>query len=280
MKQHTLRRISFHLVAGLLLILFVLPLYWLFSGSLRPAGLPPPRSVEWLPDPATFANYRQIFELAPFARYLLNSLLVAGLGVPLTITTASAAGFAMAQAPDRLRRGLIWLSVLLLLIPGAALWLPRYILFARVGMVDSWLPLLAPALMGSNALYVLLFYWSFRRISPELFDAARLEGASPIALWWQIGLPLVRPTVLVVVVLSFLAFWNDFITPFLYLKSEDRYLLPVGIRLLQQMDTAQLPLLLAGAVLMTVPALLLFWLVQHAFWYEGRFSELAHTDDV
>lgn len=271
---------GWQLVAGGLALLFGLPLYWLFTSSLRPAGSPPPRTVEWFPHAATLTNYQHIFALAPFGHYLLNSLIVASLAVPLTLLTASLAGFAMARAPVPIQRSLLIFSVTLLLIPTAALWLPRYILFARLGLLDTWLPLLAPTLMGSNALYVLLFYWSFRRISPELFDAARLEGSSTFGLWWRIGMPLVRPTSLVVLILSFLAYWNDFLTPFLYLKSESRYLLPVGISLLHQMDTTQFPLLLAGAVIMTLPALVLFWAVQHTFWYEGQFSELAHTDEV
>lgn len=271
---------GWQLVAGGLALLFVLPLYWLFTSALRPAGSPPPRTVEWFPYPATLTNFQRIFELAPMGQYFLNSLIVASLAVPLTLLTASLAGFAMCRAAVPIQRSLLLFSIVLLLIPTAALWLPRYILFARLGLLDTWLPLLAPTLMGSNALYVLLFYWSFRRISPELFDAARLEGSSTLNLWWHIGMPLVRPTSLVVLILSFLSYWNDFLMPFLYLKSESRYLLPVGISLLQQMDTTQFPLLLAGAVIMTVPALVLFWAVQHAFWYEGRFSEIAHTDEV
>jgi len=171
----------------------------------------------------------------------------------------------MAQLGRRARRWLLVLSIGILMAPLMVVWLARYVLIARLGLVDSYLGLLAPALMGSSPLFVLLFYWGFRRMPVELFEAARLEGAAPLAIWRRVAMPLARPTTATVAVLTFILYWNDFINPLLYLKSPDLYTLSIGLQQLQQLDSTNWPLLLAGSVVMTVPVIVLFFLAQRQF---------------
>jgi multiple sugar transport system permease protein len=260
-----------HLLPLVAALVFLLPLYWMFAGSLRQPALPPPRGIEWVPNPVSPENYARIFELIPLARYALNSLIVALIAVPITLVVASWAGFAMTQLSIVDRRRMVLLSIGLLLVPITSLWLTRYVLFTWVGIVDSYLALIAPALMGSSPLFVLLFYWTFRRTTVDIFDQARLDGAGSLRIWWSIAMPLAGPTIVAVSVLAFLAYWSDFISPLLYLKSEDLYTLPVGLRLLQQLDRTNWPLLMAGCVLMTVPTILMFAAVQRYFLRDGRF---------
>lgn len=246
-------------------IVFVLPLIWLITASLRQPSLPAPRSIEWLPNPIVPGNYARIFEMLPLGRYTLNSLIIVALAVPITIVTASWAAFAMAQLSDRAQRRLVILSIGLLLIPLSALWLPRYVLFAWLGWINSYATLIAPAVMGTSPLFVLLFYWTFKRVPREMFESARLEGASSLTVWWRIALPLAAPTVAAVGLLAFLMYWSDFVSPLLYLKSQSLYTLPVGLRQLQQLDRSNWPLLMAGAVVVTAPAILAFLAVQRYF---------------
>jgi multiple sugar transport system permease protein len=261
-----------HLLAGAAATLFVVPLLWVASASLRKPGLPRPRTIEWLPDPVAWSNYARVFEVVPLAAYIGNSLLVTAVAVPLTLVTASWAGLAMAQLPPRTRQGLVLLAVMLLMVPITALWLPRFVLFGHVGLIDSLGALVAPAAMGASPLFVLLYYWTFRRIPPQLFEAARLDGADVLQLWARIAMPMARPTSMAVAVLAFALFWSDFVSPLLYLKSESRYTLPVGLQVLQQMDATNWPLLMAAAAIMTAPVLALFLLVQRYFWPEGRLA--------
>jgi multiple sugar transport system permease protein len=261
-----------HLLPLVAALVFLLPLYWMFAGSLRQPGLPPPRSIEWIPSPIVPENYARIFELIPMARYALNSLIVALIAVPITLVVASWAGFAMTQLSVVGRRRMVLGSIGLLLVPITSLWLTRYVLFTWVGIVDSYLALIAPALMGSSPLFVLLFYWTFRRTAADIFDQARLDGAGPLRIWASVAMPLARPTIVAVSVLAFLAYWSDFISPLLYLKSEDLYTLPVGLRLLQQLDRTNWPLLMAGCVLITVPTIILFAAVQRYFLRDARLS--------
>ena len=257
-------------------LVFVIPFIWVISASLRQPGLAPPRSIEWLPRPVVWGNYARIFQLVPLGRFLLNSVIVAVVAVPITLTTASWAGFAMAQAESRIRRRLMVMAILLLLVPVTALWLTRFVMFRYLLLIDSLWALLVPALMGSSPLFVLLFYWTFRRIPVELFESAFLDGANAIRVWRSIAMPLARPTIMTVAVLTFVLYWSDFISPLLYLKSEHRYTLPIGIRTLQQMDRTNWPLLMAGSVLMAAPVIIMFLLVQRYFWPEGRLAGVKH----
>lgn len=261
-RSNQIQQISFYLVATLITLPFLIPLVWMLSSSLRPIGLPPPRGIEWLPQPLAWQNYQIIFQWIPLGRYLLNSLFVSVTAVAITLLVASWAGFGMAQLESRSRRYLLILSIGLLIVPLTVVWLARFVLFARLGWIDTYLALLVPAMMGSNPFFVLLFYWAFRRIPSELYEVAHLDGAHPLTVWWKVGLPLVQPTIAAVAVLTFIFYWNDFINPLIYLKSQRLYTLAIGLQQLQQLDRTNWPLLLAAAAVMTLPVIVLFLLIQ------------------
>jgi multiple sugar transport system permease protein len=183
-------------------------------------------------------------------------------GAGLTLLTASWAGFAMAQMPPSIRRWLVGVALLLLLTPSNAVWLPRYVLFSAAGLIDTYAALVAPAVMGTKSLYVLMYYWSFRRVSTEIFESAWLDGAGVWSSWRRIALPLAGPTTLAVAMLAFSHFWSDFVDPLLFLKSAQRFTVAVGLRVLQQMDTTNWPLLLAAVVVMMTPVLLIYLTLQ------------------
>ncbi len=262
-----LRRISWrsvlhHGVSIAVLLLFVLPLFWAASASLRQPGLPPPRIIEWIPNPVMWSNYQRLFELLPMARYVLNSLIVTAVAVPVTLIVASWAGLAMAQLEDPTRRRLVVLSVLLLMVPITSVWLTRFVIFSWLGLLNTRWSLMMTAFMGASPLFVLLFYRAYRRLPAALFDAAHLDGASALTVWWRIALPLSRSTIVAVAVLAFLVFWGDFIDPLMYLRSQELYTLTVGLRQLEQLDRTNWPLLLAGTMVMILPAVLLFLVIQ------------------
>src|SRR5262249_16349637 len=149
--------------ALLLACLFITPLVWLALGSLQPPGQTS-QAFPLIPNLPSISNYWRTFQSYDLARPLLNSLLVAGVAIPLTLLTASGAGFAMSQLGDRMRRPILLLTVILMIVPLPALWLPRFVMFSAAGWIDSLWALISPALMGTSPFYVLLFYWTFRRI--------------------------------------------------------------------------------------------------------------------
>jgi multiple sugar transport system permease protein len=253
------------LAAVAISVLFLLPLVFLVSGSLRRPGLPPPRTPELAPREPSLEAYRDAFELVDLARYTLNSLLVAVLVVPATVLFASWAGFAMTRLPPRLTRIVVAASFAALMVPLTALLVPRFVIFRALGLVDSYWPLVLPAVMGLSPFYVLIFYWSFRRLPPELIEAARLEGLTPFRTWRRIAMPLVRPAATAVALLAFVFTWGNFLDPLIYVFDERLFTLPLGLKSLAQLDRQNFPLLLAGAVTATVPVLLAFLYLQRFF---------------
>ena len=261
-----LATLGFHVIAIGIAAVFVVPGVWVLAASLRRPGLPPPTAVEWLPPAPAWTNYVDIFTMLPLGRYLGNSLLVATLAVPLTVLVASWAGFAMAQLPARVRYALLALAVVIRMVPLTAVWLTRFLVLRELALVDTLGALLAPVWMGSSPFFVLIFYWAFRRQPQALIEAARLDGLGAVRIWALIAMPLAKPAVAAVALLTFVQYWSDFLNPLLYVKSDDRSTLALGLRVLQQMDQTNWPLLMAAAVVMMLPVLLLVFLTQHVFW--------------
>jgi multiple sugar transport system permease protein len=249
---------------------FLLPLWFMVSGSLREPGTPPPRTPELLPSPVSTTSYERAFDLVDLARYTVNSLVVAGLTVPLAVLVASWAGFALLLVGGRSRSVLIGLSFAALMVPLTALLVPRFVLFRWLELTDTWVPLVAPALLGLSPFYVLLYYWSFRRLPLELFEAARLEGMQPFSMWRRLAMPLVRPVTVAIALLAFIATWGNFLDPLIYLFDPDLYTLPLGLRSLESLDRTNYPVLLAGAVVATAPVIVAFAVAQRYFLHEDR----------
>lgn len=268
-------RSGLHIAAVLLVILlFMLPLWWMIVASLRPIGLPPPKTIEWWPSDPQWRNYAEIFRQVPLARYALNSLLVVIVAVPMTLLTASLAGFGLSQLRQPWRSRLLILTIALMMIPSPAVWLFRYQLLRWLGLLTSLWSLILPSFAAGSPLLVLLFYWTFQRSPVELYEAARVEGADAWTTWREIAVPMARPTVAAVTVLAFALYWNDFTNPVLYLYRPSTYTLPVGLQILKQLDATNWPLLMAGAVVVTLPMALLFLLMQPLFLSDNALSDL------
>lgn len=270
-----IRNLGYHLIAIFISSFSILLLLWVISASLRPPGLPPPPVMEWIPNPISWGNYQRAFNLVELGRYLLNSIVVITMAVPITLVTASWAGFAMAQLTQRTQSRLLFLAIVLLMIPVTTLWLARFVIFTQLGWIDTIWAIIAPAFMGSSPLFILLFYWTFRRIPKEVYESAVLDGAVAIQVWRMIAMPYAKPTLVTVMVLTFILYWSDFISPLLYLKSPEKYTLSVGLQMLQQLDKSNWPLLMAASVVMIAPILLMFSFIQRYFWSEkGIFGQL------
>ena len=131
-------------------------------------------------------------------------------------------------------------------------------------------PLIAPAIMGTSPFYVLLYYWSFKRLPAELFEAARLEGLGPLKTWWRVAMPLVRPVTVAVGVLAFVFTWGNFLDPLIFVFDQEKFTVPLGLRALATLDRTNFPLLLAGSVAATLPVIVAFLYVQRYFLQEHR----------
>ena len=233
-------------------------------GAFHEPGRPPPVGLELVPESPSLAAFERAADLVPLWRQLLNSLTVVAIAVPLTVICASMAGFAMTRLRGRAHAVAIGFTLVCLTIPLAALWVPRFAIFRSLGVLDTYVPLIAPALVGTSPLLVLLCYWSARGIPADLVDAARLAGLGPFRVWWRVVVPLTRATLLAVGALAFVAHWSNFVEPLLYLFDTAKATLPIGLSSLRQLGPTDVPVLLAGALIASVPPLVAFALAQRA----------------
>ena len=247
---------------AVLVVLLLAPLGFMLSGSLRRIGLAPPLGAELVPEGAGFSAYDALAERLDLRRMILNSVVVVAIAVPVTVLVASWAGFALAQLPPRSRRRLVVLTVALLLVPLPMLWVARFALYLRVGVLDTLVPLVAPALAATTPFTVLLAYRAFRRVPPELFEAARLDGAGAWRTWWSVGLPLTRATTTAIGAVAFAFHWGNYLDALLFVRERADRTLSLGVGQLTQLDPGDYPIYLAGAVLLAVPPLLALLAVQ------------------
>lgn len=243
----------------LVVVVFLAPLALVLAGSLRRVGLPPPDGLELLPAEPGFTAYAALRDTTPLGRLLTNSLVVVAVAVPVATLIASWAGFALAQ----LHKRWIVLTVFgLLLVPLPMLWVPRFFVFLELGVLGTLVPLVAPALAATTPFTVLLAYRAFRRVPPELWEAARLEGASALTTWRRVGLPLVTSTTTAIAAVAFVFHWGNYLDALLYAQSEATRTLPLGLGELATVDGTDQSVLFAGTALLALPAVLALLAVQ------------------
>lgn len=252
------------LVFGALII--ALPFFWMITTSLKKAGdvyLYPP---EWIPSPPQWSNYREVFDVVPMGRIVLNTtIIVAGVLLGTLFSCSFAAyGFARLRAPGR---NFIFLIVLAtMMLPATVTLVPTYIFFNKIGWIDSFKPLILPAWFGSPFFIFLLrqFYLGLPR---ELEESARLDGASNYRIWWSIMLPLSKPALATVAVFTFIGTYNDFFGPLIYLSSESKRTIAVSLAYFNGSPRAgpQMHLVMAMTLLAIVPSVLVFIFAQRVF---------------
>lgn len=266
--QTTARRVRTTLLYGLALLgslVMLLPLAWLVRSSvmdLNQIFLFPP---EWLPDPWRWSNYPQAFTTIPFLIYLRNTLVILVSVEAGTLLTGSLAayGFARLRWPGRdLCFGVLMTT---LMLPYAVTLIPTFLLWSRLGFVDTFIPLTVPAWFGGPVFYIFLLRQFFRTIPRELDEAAIIDGANPLQVLWHIIVPLSRPALITVGIFSALDTWNDFLNPLIYLNDSRKFTLALGLNEFTGLYSSEWHLLMAAATMMVMPVLVLFFVAQRHF---------------
>lgn len=244
--------------------LFLLPLAWMISTSLKPNRqifLFPPI---WIPHPIDWSHYPNALQFIPFFTYLKNTLMICVFSVVGVVLSCSlvAYGFSRVEWPER---DLLFILVLsTMMIPYAVTMIPLYLVFNRLGWVNTFKPLIVPAYFG-NPFFIFLLRQFFLTIPFELSDAARIDGASEIRIFSRIILPLAKPVLAVVVLFQFIGSWNDFLGPLIYLKDQSKYTLAIGLQQFQSAYLTRWGMLMAATTLIVMPIIILFFFTQRTF---------------
>jgi len=253
-----------YVALALLAIVFATPLVWMVLTSVKPPEQLVSRPHQVLPDQWRWDNYPQAVSSMPYYRYLRNSLLLCAGSVAGTLLSCSlvAYGFARLNWPGRdLVFGLV---IATMLLPWHATMIPRFLLLRELGLYNTLWALVLPTFLG-EAFYIFLLRQFFLTIPSELADAARLDGCSEWGIYWRIVLPLSRPALATVALLQFVAAWNDYGGPLLYLSDPEKFPLSYGLEQFVSAYSSETHLLMAASVLFTVPMVLLFFLTQKTF---------------
>ena len=265
-----------HPLLLLLLILlaaaFCFPFAWLLLASLKP-----PAEVfngQLLPEQWSLDNYRQVFRQVPIWRWMMNTLIVCVLGVISVVLSSSLVAYAFARLRFPGRSMFFALVIATYLLPGSVIMIPTFLIWNELGLVNTLWPLWAGNLFGS-AFYIFMIRQFMLSVPQDLMDAARLDGASFLSIYWNIMMPLVKPALAAVAIFEFNAKWNDFMGPLIYLNNPDRYTLALGLATLktdlQELGTSW-AMLLTASVIFTIPMIVIFFLFQRYF-IEG----ISHT---
>lgn len=243
----------------------VIPLLWTISTSLKTAAQLNDVPPTWIPNPVQWSNYTEAFQLLPFGRYFLNTLvLVTAAEIGALITCSFVAyGFARLEFPGR--EPLFMLLISTMLMPYIVRLVPLFVFYGEIGWLGTFLPLAIPDLLGRNAFFIFLLRQFFRGIPNDISDAARLDGANDFRIWWTIVLPLAKPVLATIAIFAFQNTWDDFLGPLVYMGSNpDMRTLAVG--LYQLKNTPGGPNLtaymMAMSVVMMIPILVIFALGQ------------------
>lgn len=253
-----------YLLLALTAVTMVFPFYWMVATSLkteaRVFAFPP----EWIPNPPILDNYRYIFTEIAFNRYVFNSLKVSLLGTLGVALSSSLAAYAFARVRFRGRDTLFMITLAALMIPGQITMIPLYVVMARIGWVDTQLPLIVPAYFGS-AFGIFLLRQYFLTIPQELNDAAKIDGCSHFGIYWRIMMPLSKAVLATLALLAFMGSWNDLLGPIIYLYSDKLFTLPLALTRFRSQYFTQWANMMAGATVSLAPILVIFLFTQQYF---------------
>jgi ABC-type glycerol-3-phosphate transport system permease component len=246
--------------------LFILPLVWMISSSLKTPGeifvFPP----KWIPSVLQWGNYPESLTVQPFGLYAANTLKVTILSIIGSLVSCSLAAFGFARIRGWGNQFLFGLLVATMMLPYQVTMIPTFILFRYAGWVNTLYPLIVPNFFG-NAFFIFLLRQFMMTVPMEMDEAATLDGCSPIGVYWRVMLPMSKPALATVAIFSFMNHWNDLMTPLIYLNSRRLYTISLGLATFRQQYSTETPwhLLMAASVVTMMPPLIIFFLAQRLF---------------
>lgn len=249
------------LVAGS--VVTMAPLLWMVSASLMPAGEATSVPPRWLPSHVTLEHYRALFTRLDVARQLANSTLLASAVTLVSLGFNSMAGYAFAKLRFHGRDRLFQLLLGALVIPAQVSMLPLFLLLKELHLVNTYWGVLVPGLTSVFGIFLVRQY--ALSIPDTLLDAARVDGAGELRVFWSMVLPYCRPVLVTLAVFTFLGTWNDFLWPLIVLSDDRRYTLPVGLANLLGEHAQDTELMMAGSVLTVLPVIALFVILQRHY---------------
>lgn len=253
------------LIYALLLILgtaILLPFLWTLSSSLKPFGAPIKFPPQFIPDRFAWENYPKVFDMIPFMTFFKNSVFVSSMAVLGELLSASLVAYSFARLRFPGRNVLFMIVLATMMVPYPVTMVPTFIIFKLLGWVGTYLPLVLPPFFGP-AFSIFMLRQFFMTINMELDEAAKVDGANELMIYWQIILPLAKPALATIAIFSFMGNWNDFMGPLIYLNKSEMYTLALGVNYLRSFrGGGDLSVQMAASVMFMLPCIILYFIAQ------------------
>jgi ABC-type glycerol-3-phosphate transport system permease component len=250
-------------------VLMALPFFWMLSTSLKveqQVYLFPPI---WIPNPLALENYRiSLFDILPFTRFFLNTVYVTVTATVGAVISSSMVAFAFARLRWPGRDKIFLLVLATMMVPTYSTIVPRFILFRNLDWIDTFWPLIVPLWFGGSAFFIFLMRQFYMTIPIDLDEAAGIDGCSEFRIWWSIILPLSRPALATITILSFMARWNDFFDPLIFLNTMENFTVALGLNMFRaaiEFYGVKYHWLMAASVTVLLPGLIIFFFFQKTF---------------
>ena len=265
LRHVSLRSGLIYLVLTAVAVVALMPFAWVLFGAFKTQGEIMAAPGDWLPrDFGNFANFVELFARRRFGTYMANSLIVSGLTVATNVLFSALAGYALAKIDFKGSRFVFACILAAMMIPYIALFVPSFLIIVQMGLVNTLLGVFLPIAVMPIAVFIMRQF--AESVPDELLEAARLDGAGELRIFFTIFLPLVGPAIATVAIITFLNSWNYFLWPLIVAQSQETYTLPVGLAVASQAArSTDYGLLLAGAVVVLLPVLVLFLFLQRYF---------------
>ena len=263
--RRTVTNVFLYIILTTFAALFSLPLIWMISTSFKTIQQQVAWPPVWIPNPIVWQNYPDAFDFLPLGRYTLNTLFITAMSLLGTFISCPLVAYAFARIQFPGRNALFIVLIATIMLPGAVRLIPTYLMYEKIGWLNTYLPMIVPAYFGSP-FYIFLLRQYFRTVPEDLADAARVDGATEMGILYRIFIPLAGPALATMAIFSFQSHWNDFFGPLIYLNKEEMRTLALGLYFFRAyQDTTNWGQMMAAATTMTLPVLILFALFQRHF---------------
>lgn len=258
-----LTKVVGRLVLFVISIIYLVPIFWMFTTSVKDMSQVMAYPPVWWPNPPKWHNYIEAVNYIPFGQYTLNTIIIAAGNILGVLVSAPLVAYSISKIKWKGRDLLFLIILSTILIPFPVTMIPVFIVFSRLGWINTFRPLIIPSFFGGGAFNIFLLRQFFMTIPEELSDAARIDGASEFGIYSRIMLPLIKPILIVISLFTFLGSWNDFMGPLIYLQNEAKYTLALGLQMYRSTNYVEWPLLMAASTIVVIPTIIAFYFTQN-----------------
>jgi multiple sugar transport system permease protein len=263
-RNKLLQKIITHVVLIALSLIFIIPFFWMVTGSLKIDSQLSAFPIVWFPDPVTLEHYLYGLTVVPFGLYVINTLVICLFSVIGAVFSCSFVAYGLSKINWPLRTPLFVIILGTTMVPFYVNMVPLFSLFRTLGWVNTYMPLIVPHFLGVP-LYIFLLRQFFMTIPNELLEAARIDGANELRIFWSVVLQLSKPALATVALFQFLNSWSDFLAPLIYLSDTSKYTVSLGLSFFQGQYSTEFGALMAASTVLVIPVVILFFFAQKTF---------------